>query len=178
MFRAIVLGVAFISCFLQSATPEYENSKGLKGLEKVGVDIVIIDVGAELSSLKKDFADQVTSFLKEHEITPVSLEEAQALPGKPVLRITFSFQVDMKNNVAAVHCDMALIQQATMVRDTSIEPVAAKTWDNSSITLIQPKYIQQGSQFKLDDFLEQFITDLYKANGKLPPNKKSKEKAI
>lgn len=177
MFRAMCLAAMLPSCFLQSVNSEYQGYKSLKGLEKVGVEVVIVDVGAELDSLEKDFYEQVVTFLEKHGITPVSVREAQDLPGQPILRVYFSFQVDVKNNAAAVQCGMALTQQTLMVRDQSIEPIEAKTWDNSSIALMQPQLIKEGSQTKLDDFLKQFIVDLYKANGKLPPDKKSNEKS-
>lgn len=163
MFRTIALGVAFISCLLQAAELEYEGYKSLKELEKVGLEVTILDIGAEYGSLKKDLEKQAISFLQQHEITPVSIEKVRKLPGQPILRLSFTIMADMKNNVAALQYGIALTQKTTMVRDDSIESIKAKTWDNTGVTLIQSQYIQTITQSKLDDFLNQFIEDFNKS---------------
>lgn len=178
MFRTIALGVAFISCLLQAAQPEYEGYKSLKGLEKVGLEVTIMDLGAEYGAIRQDLEKQAASFLQEHNITPVSIEEARQLPGQPILRLSFTVIADMKINVAALQCSIALTQKTMMVRDQSIEAVEAKTWDNSGVTLIQSQHIIAASQDKLDVFLNQFIEDFNKANGKPSPSKKSNEKSV
>ncbi len=94
MFRTIVLGVAFISCFLQAAQPEYGGYKTLKGLDKVGLQVTIMDIGAEFGSLEKDLEKQAASFLQEHNITPLSVDQARKLPGQAITRTLRELMVD------------------------------------------------------------------------------------
>ena len=180
MFRAMIVSVLFFSCFLQSFAAEYEGYKSLKGIDSVGIEVNGLKVSdAQYGMFEREFADYVAVFLHRYEITPVSAEKIDKVPGRPIFRLYFNTQIDPKMNVAAVLCEICLVQDVSVVRDEKIEVIQATTWDNSSIALMQPQYIKELSQFKLDEFLQQFVEDLYKANSKPSPFKNnSKEKII
>lgn len=179
MYRTVILTFLLLSAScLQAAEPEYEGYKTLKGIEKVGFEINTTTIGAQLGTLKKELEDQAIHVLREHGIALVSVEEARKLPGQPILRISFIFYVDVKNNAAAIQCSIALTQKVTLVRDTTIETVEAKTWDNTSVTLVQPQHIKAASESKLADFIEQFIQDIDKSSIEQVPSKKKGEKSV
>lgn len=160
--------IILISLILSLVSPLYadvESVESLKGVEEVAVVVDALTQEQLRYGLDPlELADWIATELDNNNIKPLSGDKLSEAPLTPAFWLTVKTAI--VGEVAAVSLTLSLRQDVQLLRDKEIEVIKAITWSRNSTGMMNPDSLRRGVHIKLNEFIEEFIEDYRKANGK------------